>query len=492
MSSDLATRLQAALGDAYRIERELGGGGMSRLFVAEEASLHRRVVVKVLPPQFASEVSAARFRQEVEVAARLQHPNILPVLAAGTRDDLIYYIIPYVPGESLRHRLTREGRLPVPDALEILREVADALAYAHSEGILHRDIKPENVLLMGRHASLTDFGVARALSEARTGEPLTETGLAVGTPGYMAPEQAAGERHLDARADVYALAVVGYEMLTGKPPFEGPTAQAVLAAHLTITPRPLSEIRPEVPAGVSEVIARALHKSPVDRLRTAAELRDGLRVEMAVSAPPSAGPLVGCRCDRPGTDRRRVGSVRPFQEPQPGGRKPPRGGALRCGLAFGRGIPGGVADHPLPQPRRCRPDPYRVAHDRGAPVGRRIRSRVGARPWGAAPERGWWCSARWSPPAPTRFGSAPPSTTCGGSDRPQRWRCGTTGSGSTASPIRWPCGCFARWVAPARLARSGSPRWDRPPCLPSSCFSRRSSSTAGGSGIPPSSTPSGR
>ncbi len=289
MSSDLATRLQAALGDAYRIERELGGGGMSRLFVAEEASLHRRVVVKVLPPQFASEVSAARFRQEVEVAARLQHPNILPVLAAGTRDDLIYYIIPYVPGESLRHRLTREGRLPVPDALEILREVADALAYAHSEGILHRDIKPENVLLMGRHASLTDFGVARALSEARTGEPLTETGLAVGTPGYMAPEQAAGERHLDARADVYALAVVGYEMLTGKPPFEGPTAQAVLAAHLTITPRPLSEIRPEVPAGVSEVIARALHKSPVDRLRTAAELRDGLRVEMAVSAPPWRG-----------------------------------------------------------------------------------------------------------------------------------------------------------------------------------------------------------
>ena len=289
MSSDLATRLQAALGDAYRIERELGGGGMSRLFVAEEASLHRRVVVKVLPPQFASEVSAARFRQEVEVAARLQHPNILPVLAAGTRDDLIYYIIPYVPGESLRHRLTREGRLPVPDALEILREVADALAYAHSEGILHRDIKPENVLLMGRHASLTDFGVARALSEARTGEPLTETGLAVGTPGYMAPEQAAGERHLDARADVYALAVVGYEMLTGKPPFEGPTAQAVLAAHLTITPRPLSEIRPEVPAGVSEVIARALHKSPVDRLRTAAELRDGLRVEMAVSTPPWRG-----------------------------------------------------------------------------------------------------------------------------------------------------------------------------------------------------------
>jgi eukaryotic-like serine/threonine-protein kinase len=283
MMSDLAARLQAALGDSYRIERELGGGGMSRLFVAEEASLHRRVVVKVLPPQFASEVSAARFRQEVELAARLQHPNILPVLAAGTRDDLLYYIIPYVPGESLRHRLTREGQLPLPDALEILREVADALAYAHSEGILHRDIKPENVLLMGRHASLTDFGVARALSEARTGEQLTETGLAVGTPGYMAPEQAAGERHIDARADVYALAVVGYEMLTGKPPFEGPTAQAVLAAHLTSTPKPLSAIRPEVPARVSQLIARALHKTPADRLGTAAELRDGLMVELPVA-----------------------------------------------------------------------------------------------------------------------------------------------------------------------------------------------------------------
>jgi eukaryotic-like serine/threonine-protein kinase len=249
--------------------------------VAEEVSLHRKVVVKVLPPDMASEVSAARFRLEVELAARLQHPNILPVLAAGTREDLIYYIIPYVPGESLRHRLTREGRLSVADSVEILREMADALAYAHSEGILHRDIKPENVLLMGRHASLTDFGVARALTEARTGERLTDSGLAMGTPGYMAPEQAAGERHIDARADVYALAVVGYEMLTGKPPFEGPTAQAVLAAHLTAMPKPLRSIRPEVPAGVSDAVARALAKNPAERLRTAAELRDALRVEVA-------------------------------------------------------------------------------------------------------------------------------------------------------------------------------------------------------------------
>jgi serine/threonine-protein kinase len=203
--SDLSARLQAALGDAYRIERELTGGGMSRLFIAEESSLHRRVVVKVLPPEFASEVSAERFRREIEVAAHLQHPNILPVLAAGTRDDLLYYVIPYVPGESLRHRLTQQGQLPVAEALQILRETADALAHAHAEGIIHRDIKPENILLLGGHAVLTDFGVARALMEARSGERLTETGLAVGTPGYMSPEQVAGDRHIDARADVYSL-----------------------------------------------------------------------------------------------------------------------------------------------------------------------------------------------------------------------------------------------------------------------------------------------
>ena len=283
--ADLRQRLQEALGDAYRLERELGGGGMSRLFLAEESSLHRKVVVKILPPEFASEVSAARFRQEVELAANLQHPNILPVLAAGTRDDLLYYIIPYVPGESLRHRLTRDGMLPVADAVEILREMADALAHAHAEGIIHRDIKPENVLLEGSHAVLTDFGIARALAESRSGERLTDTGLAVGTPGYMAPEQAAGERHIDARADVYALAVVGYEMLTGKPPFEGPTAQAVLAAHLTTTPKRLTAVRPDVPMAVSEVIARALAKNPAERLRTAAEFRAALRAAVVPEKP---------------------------------------------------------------------------------------------------------------------------------------------------------------------------------------------------------------
>src|SRR5881296_2167569 len=167
--TDLQARLQAALGDAYQVERELGGGGMSRVFLATEASLHRAVVVKLLPPEFASEVSEARFKQEIELAAHLQHPNILPVLSAGAKGDLLFYVMPFVSGESLRHRLTREGKLPVADAVRILHEMADALAYAHAEGVIHRDVKPENILLEGGHAVLTDFGVARALAESRSG-----------------------------------------------------------------------------------------------------------------------------------------------------------------------------------------------------------------------------------------------------------------------------------------------------------------------------------
>src|SRR5256712_6719843 len=271
---DLLARLQAALGDTYRIEKELGGGGMSRLFLATEASLHRQVVIKLLPPEFTSEVSAARFKQEIELAAHLQHPNILPVLTAGARDDLLFYVMPFVPGESLRHRLTREGRLPVADAVRILHEIADALAQAHAEGVIHRDIKPENILLLGSHAVLTDFGVARALAESRSGGRLTDTGLALGPPGYMSPEQGAGERNVDARADVYALAGVGYERLAGSPPFAGPTAQAVIAAHLTATPKPLTDVRPEAPPEVASAIARALATEPNARLRTAAEFRD--------------------------------------------------------------------------------------------------------------------------------------------------------------------------------------------------------------------------
>src|SRR2546428_6441660 len=271
--SDLHARLQAALGDAYQVERELGGGGMSRVFVATEASLHRAVVIKLLPPEFASEVSEARFKQEIELAAHLQHPNILPVLTAGAKGDLLFYVMPFVSGESLRHRLTREGKLPVADAVRILHEMADALAYAHAEGVIHRDVKPENILLEGGHAVLTDFGVARALVESRSGGRLTDTGLALGTPGYMSPEQAAGERHVDARADVYALAVVGYEMLAGVPPLAGPTAQALIAAHLTAKPKPLTDARARAPPAGGKWSARGPAEGPRPRPRAAAPVR---------------------------------------------------------------------------------------------------------------------------------------------------------------------------------------------------------------------------
>jgi formylglycine-generating enzyme required for sulfatase activity len=282
--TDLRQTLQLALGDAYRLEDELPGGGMSRVYLAIESSLNRRVVVKVLPPELTSEVSAARFKQEMEFAARLQHPHILPVLAAGAREGILYYIMPYASGESLRRRMEREGRMSTGDMLRLASEVADALAFAHSHGIIHRDIKPENILLEGKHAVLADFGIARALMESRTGDRLTITGVALGTPGYMSPEQLAGDA-IDARTDVYALAVVAYEMLAGQPPFTGPTAQAVMAAHLTREPPTLGEIRSDVPPAVSAVIARALSKNVADRFPSAGAFAEALQ---ALSSPTGA------------------------------------------------------------------------------------------------------------------------------------------------------------------------------------------------------------
>jgi formylglycine-generating enzyme required for sulfatase activity len=284
--SDLQQVLQGALGDAFRLERELPGGGMSRVFLATESSLNRRVVIKVLPPELTSEVSAARFKQEMEFAARLQHPHILPVLAAGAREGILYYVMPFASGESLRGRMDREGKVSASATVQLVAEVADALAFAHGHGIIHRDIKPENILLEGKHAVLADFGIARALIESRTGGRLTATGLSVGTPGYMAPEQLAGES-VDARADVYALAVVAYEMLAGAPPFTGPTAQAILAAHLTQSARPLSELRPDLPRGLSNAIDKALSKSPADRYGSASEFAEALQA--LLPAPASSG-----------------------------------------------------------------------------------------------------------------------------------------------------------------------------------------------------------
>src|SRR5690242_20021026 len=214
--SEFVERLQAALGDAYRIERELGGGGMSHVFLARETALGRSVVVKVLPPETSASVNIERFRREIQLAASLQHPHIVPVLAAGQSGDLLYYTMPLVEGESLRAKLAREGEMPVSDAVRVLRDVVDALAYAHARGVVHRDIKPDNVLISGNHALVTDFGVAKAVTASTTGPLLTSVGIALGTPAYMAPEQAAGDPLLDQRADLYAVGVVAYEMLAGR------------------------------------------------------------------------------------------------------------------------------------------------------------------------------------------------------------------------------------------------------------------------------------
>jgi hypothetical protein len=285
----LPARLQTALGDAFLLERELGGGGMSRLFVATERSLNRQGVIKVLPPELASEVSAARFKKEIEVVAQLQHPHIVPILSAGSGDGLLWYVMPYVRGESLRHRLKESGKLPVRDAVRILIEVADALAYAHRKGIVHRDIKPENILLEEGHAVLADFGIARALVAARAatgteGSNLTGTGMSVGTPTYMSPEQAAGESHVDARADIYALGLVGYEMLSGQHPFGGSTSvQSMIVAHLTEPAPPVVKLRPDTPPAVNAAIARSLAKKPEERFSTAEQFRDALE-----AAPGSA------------------------------------------------------------------------------------------------------------------------------------------------------------------------------------------------------------
>ncbi len=269
---EFRARLEAALGSAYRIESELGGGGMSRVFLAVEVALLRQVVVKVLPPEMAAGVSEDRFRREIQLAAGLQHPHIVPLLSAGSADDLLWYTMPFIEGESLRAKLAREGELPVEEATRVLREVTDALAYAHAKGVVHRDIKPDNVMISGDHALVTDFGVAKAVSESAGAHALTSVGMALGTPAYMAPEQAAGDSHVDHRADLYALGAMAYEMLTGQPPFTGPTPQALLAAHLTQAPAPVSGARPAVPPALEGLVMRCLEKRAADRWQHARDL----------------------------------------------------------------------------------------------------------------------------------------------------------------------------------------------------------------------------
>jgi serine/threonine-protein kinase len=279
VTTDLREQLQATLGDSYTLERELGGGGMSRVFVAEEARLGRRVVVKVLAPELTEGMSAERFAREVRLAARLQHPNIVPLLAAGERDGLAFYTMPFVEGESLHAHLARVGRMSVDSAVSVLRDVARALEYAHAHGVVHRDIKPGNILLAGSAAAVTDFGIAKALHAARTLDTaasptgtLTRAGTSVGTPAYMAPEQAAGDPDADARADVYAWGVVAYELLAGAPPFAGPSAHHLVAAHIG-----------EAPQSLGALVMRCLEKSPSKRPQTGAELLAALEATHSLS-----------------------------------------------------------------------------------------------------------------------------------------------------------------------------------------------------------------
>ena len=267
---DLERRLRETLAGTYRIERELGGGGMSRIFAAEEVALGRRVALKVLT-EMSWDVSVDRFRREIHTVARLQHPHIVPLLNAGNADSIVYYTMPMVEGESIRSRLEREGRLGIREAVQYARDIAEALTYAHRHGVFHRDIKPDNVLLTARHAVVTDFGIAKALSLATDASGLTATGLALGTPGYMAPEQALADPNADHRVDLYALGCLLFEMLVGKPPFEGATAQEVVSGHVTRTPNDVDRIRSEVPADVAAWVRRALAKSPDERWSTPAE-----------------------------------------------------------------------------------------------------------------------------------------------------------------------------------------------------------------------------
>ncbi len=282
-------RLTAALADRYRVERELGAGGMATVYLARDLRHDRAVALKVLRPELAAALGPGRFLREITTTAQLAHPHILPLLDSGEAGGMLFYVMPYVEGESLRGRLERERQLPLDDALQIACEVADALSYAHSHGVIHRDIKPENILLQGGHAVVADFGIARAVN-AVGGTRLTETGLAIGTPAYMSPEQASGSKDLDGRSDLYSLGCVLYEMLSGETPYTGPTAQAILAKKLSEPLPRVSVVRETVPAGIEAALARALARTPADRFVTAAEFAAALaHPETVHTGAPTGG-----------------------------------------------------------------------------------------------------------------------------------------------------------------------------------------------------------
>ena len=275
--TDELERLKAALADTYAVERELGAGGMATVYLARDLKHDRLVAVKVLRPELAASLGHDRFLREIRITAKLTHPHILPLYDSGDADGFLYYVMPYVEGESLADMIHREQQLSLHDAVRITREAASALAYAHSYGLVHRDIKPANIMLSGGHAVVADFGIARAVTEAG-GEKITQTGLAVGTPTYMSPEQAAGDERLDGRSDIYSLGCVLYEMLVGQPPFTGPNAQSIIARHAMDQVTSPAIMRQSIPAELEEIIFLALEKAPADRYRTANEFEEALNM----------------------------------------------------------------------------------------------------------------------------------------------------------------------------------------------------------------------
>ncbi|HEY5087953.1 MAG TPA: protein kinase, partial [Gemmatimonadaceae bacterium] len=293
--TESAARVGSSLAGRYRIERELGAGGMATVYLAEDLKHHRKVAIKVLHAELSAILGPERFLKEIELTANLQHPHILPLFDSGSADGLLYYVMPFVEGETLRGRLERERQLPIADSIRIASEVATALEYAHKHGVIHRDIKPENILLHEGRAVVADFGIALAVQQAG-GQRMTQTGLSLGTPQYMSPEQAMGERNIDARTDVYALGAVTYEMLAGEPPFTGPTAQAIVAQVITAEPASLAEQRRSVPAHVDDAVRTALEKLPADRFASAAEFAAALSVP---GAPGSRAMRANLRAATP-------------------------------------------------------------------------------------------------------------------------------------------------------------------------------------------------
>jgi eukaryotic-like serine/threonine-protein kinase len=311
MSPD-RTQLTQALQERYVVEREIGAGGMATVYLARDRKHDRLVALKVLRPELSAAMGSERFTREIRFVAQFNHPHILSLYDSGETHGFLYYVMPYVEGESLRDRLARERQLPIADAVRILREVADALAYSHARGVVHRDIKPANVMLSGRHAVVTDFGVAKAVTAASTVEKSTTVGIALGTPQYMSPEQAMGETNIDHRADIYAFGILGYEILTGRLPFDAATPQAVLAAHVLEIPIALQQLRPGVPPALAELITRCLAKNPADRWQSTEELSSRLE---ALELTPSGGltptdtrPL-SVTSVRPGRRRRLLATV---------------------------------------------------------------------------------------------------------------------------------------------------------------------------------------